>query len=144
MEGFHYLFHPVTRRAFDLAADGTLGEIHHVEVRMAMPPPDAHDPRWSFELAGGALMDLGCYGLHVMRRLGAIIGGPPHILSAHASQHTPGVDEWCDIELSFPSDATGLSANTMSPMIIRSPCASSGPTEMCWCTTSSSPMSTTG
>ena len=113
MEGFHYLFHPVTRRAFDLAADGTLGEIHHVEVRMAMPPPDAHDPRWSFELAGGALMDLGCYGLHVMRRLGAIIGGPPHIVSAHASQHTPGVDEWCDIELSFPSDATGLSANTM-------------------------------
>ena len=113
MEGFHYLFHPVTRRAFDLAADGTLGEIHHVEVRMAMPPPDAHDPRWSFDLAGGALMDLGCYGLHVMRRLGAIIGGPPHIVSAHASQHTPGVDEWCDIELSFPSDATGLSANTM-------------------------------
>lgn len=113
MEGFHYLFHPVTRRAFDLAADGTLGEIHHVEVRMAMPPPDAHDPRWSFDLAGGALMDLGCYGLHVMRRLGAIIGGPPHIVSAHASQHTPGVDESCDIELSFPSDATGLSANTM-------------------------------
>ena len=37
MEGFHYLFHPVTRRAFDLAADGTLGEFHHVEVRMAMP-----------------------------------------------------------------------------------------------------------
>ena len=113
MEGFHYLFHPVTRRAFDLAADGTIGELHHVEVRMAMPPPDAEDPRWSLELAGGALMDLGCYGLHVMRRLGAIIGGPPHIVSAHASQRTPGVDEWCDVELSFPSDATGLSANTM-------------------------------
>ena len=113
MEGFHYLFHPVTRRAFDLAADGTIGEFHHVEVRMAMPSPDAEDPRWSLELAGGALMDLGCYGLHVMRRLGAIIGGPPHIVSAHASQRTPGVDEWCDVELSFPSDATGLSANTM-------------------------------
>jgi len=25
MEGFHYLFHPVTRRALELAADGTLG-----------------------------------------------------------------------------------------------------------------------
>ena len=75
MEGFHYLFHPVTRRAFDLAADGTIGELHHVEVRMAMPPPDAEDPRWSLELAGGALMDLGCYGLHVMRRLGAISAG---------------------------------------------------------------------
>ena len=113
VEGFHYLYHPVTRRAFELAADGTLGEVHHVEVRRAMPPPEAEDPRWSLELAGGALMDLGCYGLHVMRTLGATIGEPPHIVSAHASQRTPGVDEWCDVELSFPSDATGLSANTM-------------------------------
>ena len=70
MEGFHYLFHPVMRRALELANDGTVGEIHHVEVRMAMPAPETSDPRWSFEMAGGALMDLGCYGLHVMRRLG--------------------------------------------------------------------------
>jgi predicted dehydrogenase len=113
MEGFHYLFHPVMRRAFELAADGTLGEVHHVEVRMAMPAPDADDPRWSVALGGGALMDLGCYGLHVVRRLGDIIGGRPDIVSAHASQRIPGVDEWCDVELSFPCDATGLSANTM-------------------------------
>ena len=113
MEGFHYLFHPVTRRAFELAADGTIGEVHHVEVRMAMPAPEADDPRWSLPLGGGALMDLGCYGLHVMRRLGALLGGHPSIVSAHASERTPGVDEWCDVELRFPSDATGLSANTM-------------------------------
>ncbi len=73
MEGFHYLFHPVTRRAFDLARDGTLGALRHVEVRMAMPAPDDHDPRWSLDLAGGALMDLGCYGLHVIRTLGAAV-----------------------------------------------------------------------
>ena len=70
MEGFHYLFHPVTRRALELAGDGTLGDITHVEVRMAMPEPSDSDPRWSLELGGGALMDLGCYGLHVMRQLG--------------------------------------------------------------------------
>ncbi len=35
MEGFHYLFHPVTRRALELAGDGTLGELTRVEVRMA-------------------------------------------------------------------------------------------------------------
>ena len=69
MEGFHYLFHPVTRRALELAGDGTLGELTRVEVRMGMPEPQPDDPRWSLELAGGALMDLGCYGLHVMRRL---------------------------------------------------------------------------
>ena len=30
-----------------------LGELRHVEVRMAMPAPDPDDPRWSLELAGG-------------------------------------------------------------------------------------------
>jgi predicted dehydrogenase len=108
MEGFHYLFHPVIRRALELAGDGTLGELVHVEVRMAMPAPGADDPRWSLELAGGALMDLGCYGLHVMRRL-----GHPSIVRAHAEQRSPGVDAWCDVDLVFAGGATGLSTNSM-------------------------------
>jgi len=108
VEAFHYLYHPVTRRALQLAGDGTLGDITHVEVRMAMPEPQDGDPRWSLELAGGALMDLGCYGLHVMRRL-----GPPSIVRAHAKERSPGIDEWCDVELAFPGGATGLSANSM-------------------------------
>jgi predicted dehydrogenase len=117
LEGFHYYFHPVTARAFGLAADGTLGDITHVEVRMAMPPPGDDDPRWSLEMAGGALMDLGCYGLHVMRSLGRLgvpgIGGRPSITHAHADQRVPGVDAWCDVEVAFPGGATGLSANSM-------------------------------
>jgi predicted dehydrogenase len=113
MEGFHYLFHPVTRRAFELAIDGTIGDVHHVEARMAMPAPDDDDPRWSLELAGGALMDLGCYGLHVMRRVAALLGGHPSIVGAHANQRSPGVDAWCDVDLGLPGGVTGLSANSM-------------------------------
>jgi predicted dehydrogenase len=117
LEGFHYYFHPVTQRAFELAADGALGEVRHVEVRMAMPSPDDGDPRWSLEMAGGALMDLGCYGLHVMRSLGRLgvpgVGGRPSITRAHAEQRTPGVDAWCDVEVAFPGGATGRSANSM-------------------------------
>lgn len=108
VEGFHYLFHPVTRRALELAGDGTLGDITHVEVRMAMPEPEAGDPRWSLGMAGGALMDLGCYGLHLMRQL-----GHPSVVRAHAREHSPDIDAWCDVELAFPSGATGLSANSM-------------------------------
>ncbi len=108
MEGFHYLFHPATRRALELASDGTLGDLVHVEARMAMPAPQDDDPRWSLELAGGALMDLGCYGLHVMRQL-----GHPSVVRAHAEQRYPGVDAWCDVELAFPGGATALSANSM-------------------------------
>ncbi|MCV7346154.1 Gfo/Idh/MocA family protein [Mycolicibacterium rhodesiae] len=113
LEGFHYLFHPVTQRMFELATGGELGEVRHVEVRMAMPAPEPDDPRWSLDLAGGALMDLGCYGLHIMRQLGGRGLGRPAITAAHASQRSPGVDEWCDVELRFPSGATGCSANTM-------------------------------
>ncbi len=117
LEGFHYFFHPVTRRAFELASDGTIGAITHVEVRMAMPSPVDDDPRWSLELAGGAPMDLGCCGLHVMRSLGRLampgIEGRPSILRAHAEQRTPGVDAWCDVEIGFPGGATGLAAHSM-------------------------------
>lgn len=117
LEGFHYFFHPVTRRAFTLAADGALGEITRIEVRMAMPAPDDADPRWSLEMAGGALMDLGCYGLHLMRSLGGLdvggLRGHPSIVRADAEQRTSGVDARCDVELEFPGGATGLSANSM-------------------------------
>jgi predicted dehydrogenase len=117
LEGFHYYFHPVTQRAFELAADGTLGTITRVEVHMAMPAPADDDPRWSYELAGGALMDLGCYGIHVMRMLGRLsvpgIEGRPSIVRAHAEQRRPNVDAWCDVEVGFPGGASGLSANSM-------------------------------
>jgi predicted dehydrogenase len=115
LEGFHYFFHPVTQRAFQLATDGTLGEIHRVEARMAMPEPGPDDPRWSLELAGGALMDLGCYGLHIMRTLGRLgLGGDPSVTGAHAELRTPGIDARCDVELAFPGGATGLSTNSMT------------------------------
>lgn len=113
MEGFHYLFHPVTRRALELTGDGTLGELHRIEVQMTMPEPADTDPRWSLELAGGALMDLGCYGLHIMRTFGAHAGGAPRVRSATAVQRHPGVDESCDVELEFPNGATGTSRHTM-------------------------------
>lgn len=108
MEGFHYLFHPAMQRALSLARDGTLGDLTRVEARMGMPAPQSDDPRWSLDLAGGALMDLGCYGLHIMRRF-----GNPSVVSATATQRAPGVDESCDVELTFPSGTTGLSTNSM-------------------------------
>lgn len=117
LEGFHYYFHPVTQRAFAVAASGELGRLTRVEVRMAMPCPADDDPRWSFDLAGGALMDLGCYGMHVLRAMGRLdiegLGGEPSIAAARADERTPGVDARCDVELVFPGGCTGLSANSM-------------------------------
>ena len=114
MEGFHYLFHPIIGRMFALLGDGTLGVLQRVEVIMRMPEPKPDDPRWSFDLAGGAVMDLGCYGLHVHRQLGRFAGGEPTVVAARADERDPGVDESCEIELVFPSGATGSSVNAMT------------------------------
>jgi len=109
VEGFHYLFHPVMQRLFALLDQGELGELQHVDALIAMPEPDEGDPRWSFDLAGGALMDLGCYGLHAHRVLGRWAGGEPEPVDARAGERAgaPGVDEWLEVHLRFPSGATG-------------------------------------
>ena len=39
--------------------------------------------------------------------------GHPAVVRAHAKEHSPGVDAWCDVDLAFPSGATGLSTNSM-------------------------------
>ncbi|WP_072807200.1 Gfo/Idh/MocA family protein [Rhodococcoides yunnanense] len=113
MEGFHYLFHPATRRLQQLLEDGTLGDLRHVEVVMRMPAPEPDDLRWSLDLAGGVMMDLGCYGLHAQRLFGQYAGGDPTITAATAVERYPGVDESFDVQLEFPSGATGASYNSM-------------------------------
>lgn len=109
-EAFHYLYHPVTRRLHELLAGGELGELVRVETTMAIPAPAPADPRWSLALAGGALMDLGCYSLHAQRVLAPWGGGEPSVVAARAGERAgaPGVDEWLDADLVFPSGATGL------------------------------------
>ena len=114
-EGFHYLYHPLMRRLMSLLADGELGTLQRVESTMFMPAPSADDPRWSLALAGGALMDLGCYALHAQRVLGDFGGGEPRLVGAEGAERAgvPGVDEWADVHLEFPYGATGLARCSM-------------------------------
>ncbi|MCX6464476.1 MAG: Gfo/Idh/MocA family oxidoreductase [Pseudonocardiales bacterium] len=117
LEGFHYVHHPVLLRLRALLASGELGELRHVESRFTMPAPPDDDPRWSFDLAGGALMDLGCYPLHSVRVLGgAATGGEPEVVSATADERAgrPGVDERVTAELVLPGGATGTAVCDMA------------------------------
>jgi predicted dehydrogenase len=109
MEGFHYLFHPLTQRLLAVAESGELGRLELIDTMVAIPAPPQDDPRWSLALAGGAVMDLGCYSLHVQRMLGRLAGGAPQVVAARAATrngHTD-VDEWLDADLVFPSGARG-------------------------------------
>ncbi|MDA2806874.1 Gfo/Idh/MocA family protein [Nocardiopsis suaedae] len=109
MEGFHYHFHPVVRRLHELLESGELGEVRRVETSVSMPAPPDDDVRWSLPLAGGALMDLGCYALHAQRMLAPWTGGAPRLTAARGGERPgfPGLDEWLEADLAFPGGATG-------------------------------------
>jgi predicted dehydrogenase len=115
-EGLHWRYHPLAERIMDLVGSGELGELTGVDATMHIPAPPLDDHRWNLALAGGALMDLGCYALHAHRVLAPFAGGEPRLVRAEGREHpdAPGVDEWCEAELAFPSGATGTARCRMA------------------------------
>lgn len=117
VEAFHYLFHPVFRRLVELVAEGAVGDVRRTEVSLTMPDPGASDPRWRLDLAGGSLMDIGCYSIHASRMLGALLlGGEPAIVSADAVERAeePGVDQSMTVELAYPNGVSGTAHSDMA------------------------------
>jgi predicted dehydrogenase len=108
MEAFHYRYHPLALRLADVVAE--LGELRHVEARMCFPLPRFGDIRYSLELAGGALMDAGCYPVNAVRYLG---GAEPEVKSARALLKGDGVDRAMRAELKFPAGHTGTVVTSM-------------------------------
>lgn len=102
LEGFHYYFHPGFLRSMELLRDGAIGRVREIQVHMSMPTPPDTDPRWSYALAGGSMMDLGCYALHVCRTVGERLGaGTPSVTSASCELRDDLVDVSCDFALSY-------------------------------------------
>jgi predicted dehydrogenase len=104
MEAFHYRYHPLMTRVLDLLAAGTIGRVRHVEAELSFPLPRFNDIRYQADLAGGALMDAGCYAVHCVRQLGT---GEPTVVAAQAKLRSPGVDRAMTASLRFPDGATG-------------------------------------
>ena len=89
MEAFHYRYHPLALRVEELIASGELGKLKRVEANMCFPLPKFSDIRYNYSLAGGALMDAGCYAVHMVRTFG---GATPEVVSARAKLREPRVD----------------------------------------------------
>lgn len=104
MEAFHYRYHPMTRRAEEIIASGELGELVRVDTAMCFPLPRFSDIRYDYALAGGALMDAGCYAVHMARLFG---GENPEVVAATAKLRGPHIDRAMSAELRFPSGHTG-------------------------------------
>jgi predicted dehydrogenase len=104
MEAFHYRYHPLALRVEQLIASGELGKLQRVEANMCFPLPKFSDIRYNYSLAGGALMDAGCYAVHMVRTFG---GATPEVVSAQAKLRDPQVDRAMTAELRFAAGHTG-------------------------------------
>ena len=117
MEAFHWRYHPVAARLLEIIGSGELGEISHVESALCFPLPRWADIRWQLDLAGGSLMDAGCYPVHIVRTLA---GSEAEVTAARAKLRSPGVDRWITADLRFGNGATGkVTAAMWSGTVIR-------------------------
>jgi hypothetical protein len=100
LEAFHYRYHPLMNRMLDLAGNGEIGDLVRVEARMLMPPPPAGDLRWDADVAGGGLMDVGCYAVHAIRDMSAFAGGEPTTVRGTAARsRASGSHAWLRADL---------------------------------------------
>jgi predicted dehydrogenase len=104
MEAFHYRYHPLALRTEQIIASGELGKLQRVEAALCFPLPMFSDIRYNYSLAGGALMDAGCYAVHMARIFG---GSTPEVVSAQAKLRDPQIDRAMTAELRFAAGHTG-------------------------------------
>lgn len=104
MEGFHYRYHPFALRIEEIIASGELGTLQRVEAASCFWLPKFSDIRYDYALAGGSLMDLGCYAVDIVRTFG---GSTPEVVSARAKLRGSQLDRAMTAELRFPGGHTG-------------------------------------
>ena len=111
-EGFHHRYHPTYKRLLELAGDGTIGQVTELKVQMKFTCTDLADIRWRWPMAGGSLMDLGCYTIHVARDIARVLGGSARPVSVTATAH-PGVDPRVDATATIVAELPGGAVATL-------------------------------
>jgi predicted dehydrogenase len=117
MEAFHWRHHPLAARMREIVTEGTLGRIRHIEASLCVPMLSPGDIRYRYDLAGGALMDLGAYPVNMVRYLA---GDEPTVVSADVRLSSPDVDRWAQAELAFADGRTGrVTCSLFSATLLR-------------------------
>jgi predicted dehydrogenase len=109
MEAFMYRCHPQTKRLIELIRAGAIGEVRSIRASFGYTTPfDANSRVFNDALAGGGILDVGCYCVSISRLIAGASWGkdfaePLHVSGA-AHLGTTGVDEWAFGLLTFPND----------------------------------------
>ncbi|QBD82265.1 Gfo/Idh/MocA family oxidoreductase [Ktedonosporobacter rubrisoli] len=107
MEAFMYRFHPQVVWALEQIKAGVIGSVKLVRASFSFDIRGrSTNVRLRPELAGGSLMDIGCYPLNLCR---AIYGHPPRTVAARVYAPRPGaVDMAMNAVLDFGEGRFGL------------------------------------
>lgn len=97
-EAFMYRFHPVYDRVLGLIEEGAIGKVVSIYSAFTFLLSNRANIRTSAELAGGALMDVGCYCVNLSRR---IAGCEP--AGVHAFERRSTIDDTMMGILEFPN-----------------------------------------
>ncbi len=99
MEAFMYRHHRQTARLVELVREEAVGELRQIRASFSFQIEDVN-VRLDPELAGGALMDIGCYCVSGSR----LLAGEPERASAHQVLGPTGVDLRLAGTLVFPGE----------------------------------------
>lgn len=101
VEAFMYLSHPQTHAVTESIHAGAIGEVRHIRTSFCYRTTRLDgNIRFDPQLAGGALMDVGCYCTNLSL---LIAGTRPARVEALSRKHPSGVDELTTGMLEFPS-----------------------------------------
>lgn len=101
MEAFMYRTHPQTAKLLELVRDGAIGEVRQIDASHGFASPfDPNSRLHSNELAGGGIMDVGCYPVSMAR---LVAGEEPAEIAGFATLGETGTDRWASALLKFPS-----------------------------------------
>lgn len=104
MEAFMYRLHPQVSRVVDLIRSGAIGSVRHIHATFGFHA--AYDPKsrlFANDLAGGGIMDVGCYPVSMSR---LIAGAEPHTVEGTGVLSDEGVDLYAAGMLYFNNGIT--------------------------------------
>ncbi len=100
MEAMAYRCHPQFSRLMELLRAGAVGKVRLIRAWFRFTLPEGDNIRWSPELGGGVLYDVGCYPVNFSL---AVAGELPAAVSSTRRRGPTGVDILTAGRLDFPS-----------------------------------------
>jgi predicted dehydrogenase/aryl-alcohol dehydrogenase-like predicted oxidoreductase len=121
-EAFMYRLHPATRALGDLVASGAIGEVRMIQSSFGFQMPAFRPEHRLFanDLAGGGILDVGCYPVSMSRFIAGQAAGKPFLdpvkVMGTAHLGLERTDEWAAAVLQFD---TGIVAQVSCAVFVQ-------------------------